>query len=598
MLGRDYIKVLYIDLAARRIRIERRQDLADYIGGSGVATKIFSELVCVDKDPLDPGQPIIFSVGPMNTIFPVATKTAAVFRSPLTGNFGESHAGGRLAMAMRFAGYDAIVITGRASSPVYLAITQDSIDIKDAGFLWGEKVDRTGKILRERDTGIGSGKRSILRIGQAGERLVRFAAVNVDTYRHFGRLGLGAVFGSKLLKAIVIGGTRSYPIAEPKEYTRLYEKILKIATESDSMKKYHELGTSVNVVPLSTAGALPNRNLSQASFENAEEIDGVSFAEEILLRKLSCSGCPVGCIHIALLRQEFGPGYETTFAGVGYDYELIFALGSMVGVGKKSDILSLIDAVEEYGLDAMSTGVILAWITEAFQRGIVTREMLGTDVSFGETAAYLNIIRYIVTRPNEFYLDVGMGLARLSEKYGGKEYAMVLGRHEMTGYHTGYGSMMGQAVGARHSHLDNAGYALDQGMQEFNKEELVAKLIAEEIERCMLTSLHICLFARKIYGDKALVSEALASIGVKKTPEELTAVGEKIWRLKNRLKKEMGFDLSRLTFPKRFFETPSMNGKLDEKTAHDILNLYIEKAGLFEEEPRPKVDEIRNDTRV
>jgi aldehyde:ferredoxin oxidoreductase len=598
MLNRDYIKVVYIDLTTRRVKIERRQDLMEYIGGSGVATKLFSELVKIDKDPLDPDQPIIFSVGPMNTIFPIVTKTSAVFRSPLTGNFGESHAGGRLAMAMRFAGYDAVVIQGRASSPVYLAITQGSIDIKDAGFLWGEKVERTGKVLRDREAKIGSGKRSIIRIGQAGERLVRFASVNVDTYRHFGRLGLGAVFGSKLLKAIVVGGNRSYPIPKPKEYNSVYEKILKIATESDAMKKYHELGTPVNVVPLSTAGGLPTRNLTATSFESAQEIDGVTFAEEILLRKISCSGCPIGCIHIALLRQEFGPGYETTFAGVGYDYELIFALGSMIGVGKKSDLLSLIDAVEEYGLDAMSTGVILAWITEAFQRGIVTREMLKTDVSFGDAAAYLNIISYIVTRPNEFYRDLGMGLSYVSEKYGGKDFAMVLGGHEMTGYHTGYGSMMGQAVSTRHSHLDNAGYAIDQGMKEFDKEELVKKLIAEEIDRNMLTSLHICLFARKIYGDKALVSEALSSIGIEKTPGELTAIGEKIWRLKNRLKKDMGFDFSHLTFPKRFFETTSMNGKLDEKTAHDILNLYIEKAGLFEEEPQPKADEIRHDTRV
>ncbi len=598
MLGRDYIKVVYIDLTSRRVKIERRQDLTEYIGGSGVATKLFSELVKIEKDPLDPDQPIIFSVGPMNTIFPIVTKTSAVFRSPLTGNFGESHAGGRLAMAMRFAGYDAIVIQGRASSPVYLAISQGSIDVKDAGFLWGEKVERTGKVLRDRESKIGSGKRSIIRIGQAGERLVRFASVNVDTYRHFGRLGLGAVFGSKRLKAIVVGGNRSYPIAKPKEYNRVYEKILKIATESDAMKKYHEIGTPVNVVPLNTAGGLPTRNLTATSFEDAGEIDGVSFAEEILLRKISCSGCPIGCIHIALLRQEFGPGYETTFAGVGYDYELIFALGSMIGVGKKSDLLSLIDSVEEYGLDAMSTGVILAWITEAFQRGVLTREMLKTDVSFGDAAAYLNIIRYIVERPNQFYRDAGMGLSYLAEKYGGKDYAMVLGGHEMTGYHTGYGSMLGQAVGTRHSHLDNAGYALDQGMKEFNKEEIVKKLIAEEIDRNMLTSLHICLFARKIYGDKDLVSEALASIGINKTPDELTAIGEKIWRLKNRLKKDMGFDFSHLTFPKRFFETPSMTGKLDEKTARDILNLYLEKAGMAEDAPQSKEDEVRHDTRV
>lgn len=578
MLGKNYIKVLYIDLGTQKIKIDRREDLTDYIGGAGVAMKLFSEKVKIDEDALSPEQPIVFAIGPMNTIFPVVTKTAAVFRSPLTGNLGESHAGGRLGMAMRFAGYDAIVITGKAQKPVYIAITHDAIDIKDAGFLWGEKVERTGKVLRDRETRIGSGKRSIIRTGEAGEKLIRFAGINVDTYRHFGRLGLGAVFGSKMLKALVIGGNRSYPILFTKEYRKVYENILKIALESDAMKKYHEIGTPVNVMPLNAIGGLPTKNLTQTTFEFAKDVDGISFAEELLLRKLSCSGCPVGCIHIGLLRTEFGPGYETKFASVGYDYELIFALGSMIGVGDKSDILKLIDAVEEYGLDAMSTGVILAWITEMSKKGLLSKEVLGVDVDFGDTGAYLSIIDKIVGRQSDFYRDVGLGLTELSKKYGGEDFAMVLGGHEMTGYHTGYGSMIGQSVGARHSHLDNAGYSLDQSMENFDKKKLVEALIAEEIDRCMLTSLHICLFARKIYGDKELITEALGSIGIKTSPKELTEKGEAIWRLKNKLKKDMGFDFKKLSFPKRFFETPSTNGKLDEKTAREIIDLYIKEA--------------------
>lgn len=578
MLGRNHIKVLYIDLITKKVKIVRRKDLLEYIGGSGVAMKLFSEEVRIDKDPLSSEQPVVFAIGPMNTIFPAATKTAAVFRSPLTGNLGESHAGGRLAMAIRFSGYDAIVITGRAASPVYLAITQGSVDIKDAGFLWGEKVERTGKVLRDREARIGSGKRSIIRIGEAGERLIRFAVVNVDTYRHFGRLGLGAVFGSKRLKAIVMGGNRSYPIQHFKEYNKVYEKLLETAVKSDAMRKYHEIGTAVNVVPLSKSGGLPTKNLTESTFEFAEEVDGLSYAKDLLLRKLSCSGCPTGCIHIGLLRTEFGPGYRTKFAGVGYDYELIFALGSMIGVGNKSHILKLIDAVEEAGLDAISCGVILAWITEMAKKGLLTKESLGVDVDFGNTEAYLALIDKIIERSDEFYRDVGLGLARLSKKYGGEDFAMVLGGHEITGYHTGYGAMIGQSVGARHSHLDNAGYSLDQSMKELGKRELVKKLIAEEIDRCMLTSLHICLFARGIYGDKKLVTEALSSIGIKTSPEQLTARGEKIWRLKNKLKKDMGFDFKKLTFPKRFFETASMNGPLNEKTAREILDLYIREA--------------------
>ena len=578
MLGRNYVKILNINLTNRKVKIERREDLMEYIGGSGVAVKLLSELVKVDKDPLDPEQPIIFAIGPMNTIFPVVTKTAALFKSPLTGNFGESHAGGRLGMAMRFSGYDVIVITGRAKTPVYLTITEGSVDIKDAGFLWGERVERTGKVLRDMETHIGSGKRSIIRIGKAGEKLIRFAGVNVDTYRHFGRLGLGAVFGSKRLKAIVIGGNRSYTIEKPKEYNKVFNKIMKIATESDAMKKYHEIGTPINVVPLNESKGLPTKNLAQTTFEFAKDIDGIPFAEDLLLRKLSCSGCPTGCIHIGLLKIVYGSGYKTKFAGVGYDYELIFALGSMIGVGTKKDILMLIDSVEEYGLDAMTTGVILAWITEMYKKGLLTEEQIGVKVDFGDTSAYLEIIDKIVKRSNTFYKDAGMGLAKLAEKYGGEDFAMVLGKHEMTGYHTGYGAMIGQSVGARHSHLDNAGYSLDQTVDKLSKKEIVKKLIEEEIDRCMLTSLHICLFARKIYGDKDLVCEALGSLGIDATPKSLTKAGEKIWRLKNKLKVEMGFDFNTLTFPKRFFETESANGPLDYEDTKEIIDIYVKEA--------------------
>lgn len=582
MLSKNYVKVLYIDLTTKRVKIERREDLLEYIGGSGVATKLFSENVRVSEDPLSPEQPAVFAIGPMNVIFPIVTKTAAVFRSPLTGNLGETHAGGRLSLAMRFSGYDAMVITGRSKNPVYIAITHDAIDIKDAGFLWGEKVERTGKVLRDREARIGSGKRSIIRIGVAGERLIRFASVNVDTYRHFGRLGLGALFGSKNLKAIVVGGNRSYSIMKPKEYKSVYEEILSIATESDAMKKYHEIGTPVNVVPLNKSQGLPTRNLTSTTFELAEAVDGVSFAEELLLRKLSCSGCPIGCIHIGLLRMDFGPGYETKFTSVGYDYELIFALGSMIGVGNKRDILLLIDTVEEYGLDAMSTGVILAWMTEMVKTGRLSADLVGVDLDFGNTKAYLAVIDKLIERPNEFYRDAGHGLSYLAKKYGGEQFAMTLGGNEMTGYHTGYGAILGQAVGARHSHLDNAGYALDQSLKEFDKEKIVKSLIAEEIDRCMLTSLHICLFARKIYGDKNLVTRALSSIGIETSPDDLTAKGEKIWRLKNKIKRDLGFDINKLSFPKRFFETPSMNGPLDEKTARELLDLYIKEANFSE----------------
>jgi len=198
--------VLYIDLDTGEHQVRDRADLFDkYLGGTGVATQLLLEECPPGTDPFSPEAPIIFSIGPLNTIFPCVSKTVSMFKSPMTGELGESHAGGRLSMAMRFAGYDSIVIKGRAEKPCYLSIHDDEVKLKDATSIWNvSSVEVIGKILRGVEPG--KGRRSIMRIGGAGVNMVRYANVNVDTYRHFGRLGLGAVFGSKNLKAIVISG--------------------------------------------------------------------------------------------------------------------------------------------------------------------------------------------------------------------------------------------------------------------------------------------------------------------------------------------------------------------------------------------------------
>ncbi|NPV26120.1 MAG: aldehyde:ferredoxin oxidoreductase [Firmicutes bacterium] len=575
MLNQKYIRVLTIDLTSQTFDIEERADLYEYLGGSGVAVQLFSETVNPNLDAYAPAQPIVFAIGPLSTIYPAVTKTVAMFRSPLTGELGESHAGLRSALAMRFAGYDAIVIRGRAARATYLSIGSRSVDFKNAEPLWGLSTEEAGRLLRELEPGMG--QRSCLRIGPAGEKLVAFAGVNVDTFRHFGRLGLGAVFGSKNLKAIVIYGKNSYPISKFKEYAQVYQEIYTQMIDTELMEKYHDLGTSVNVAPLSAMHALPTRNLQQSSFEQAEQISGESFAAEALIRKMACPGCPVGCIHIGICRRQFaGDGFEWESATVSYDHELIYALGSMLGVGDKNDLLALIEKVELHGLDAISTGVLLAWVTEAYTRGLITEQEVGGPVAFGETAHYLEVIDRLVTQPNEFYQVLARGTAAAAERYGGQEFALTLGKNEVAGYHTGYANILGQLVGARHSHLDNAGYSLDQTLTEYNPEKIVSALIEEEQIRCALTSLCICLFARKVY-DPPTVIKALGAIGIDLTEEQFIKLGKKIWRLKLAVKRRLGYDETQLNIPKRFFETPGLKGQLNEQTMEELRRLYREK---------------------
>ncbi|MCL2563778.1 MAG: aldehyde:ferredoxin oxidoreductase [Oscillospiraceae bacterium] len=585
MLNEKYIKVLYIDLDTEKVRIERRHDLVSYLGGVGIASKLLLENLRPELEPSAPEQPIVFAIGSGAYIFPVLSKTVAMFVSPLTGELGESYAGGRLAMSMLMAGYDALVITGKSKRHSYLTVSSENVNIRDARAMWGLPLTESVRNIRDREhsDGRSAGKRSILCIGPGGENCVDYACVAVDVYRHFGRMGLGACMGGKNLKAIMVYGNRSIPILDQKAYFKAYQNIYKKCTTSGLMAKYHDLGTPVNILPLNKSGGLPTLNLQSGTFEHADAVSGEAFAQKNLVRKLSCSGCPVGCIHIGMYRREFDKGHEYEAISVAYDYELIFALGSFLGVKETDEILAIIEEVEEYGLDAMSVGVCLGWATEALERGLVTIDDTLTDLKFGNAEGYIQAIRYISKRKNEFYHALGKGCRYASGKYGGEDFAMQFAGNEMPGYHTGYGSVVGPAVGARHSHLCNGGYSLDQSMKEFDEDVMVEKLFLEECERCMTNSLVMCLFARKIY-DRETILEALRSIGWSITDEDLTEIGKRIYQTKLQIKEALGFKQTEVKLPKRFFETPSMNGVLDEETAYRMIRKYVEKTDALMQE--------------
>src|SRR4030043_335439 len=225
MLKNDPLaNILYVDLSKKNFWVDNRQDLFEkYIGGTGVATQLLHEECPKGCDPLNAENPIIFAVGPMTAFFPLASKTVAMFKSPHTGNLGESHCGGRSAIAIRMAGYGAIVIKGSSDNPLYLAIHGNRVYFRDASSLWGISAFTVGRIIREYEPG--AGLRTIMRIGEAGEKLVSYSCVTTETYRHFGRLGLGAVFGSKKLKAVVVSGKSSLPIIDIKTNPQANDEI-------------------------------------------------------------------------------------------------------------------------------------------------------------------------------------------------------------------------------------------------------------------------------------------------------------------------------------------------------------------------------------
>ena len=575
MINENYIKVLHIDLGTNKVKADLREDLFEYLGGVGVASKLLLENINPEADPLDKSQPIVFAIGALSSVFPVISKTVAMFISPVTGELGESYAGGRLAYTMFNAGIDALIITGKAKTPVYLSINNNRIDFKDARAYWGLTADEIGQYIRTVEGG--SGKRSIIRIGPAGENLCKIANVNVDTYRHFGRMGLGAVFGSKNLKAIQVTGDNVKKIPDQKKYITVYNEIYKKVTSTPIMSKYHDLGTPINVNVLNGIGALPAFNLQKSSFDEAEKISGEYFAEHNLIRKMACVGCPVGCIHIGQVRREFDKGHEYETFSVAYDYELIATLGSYLGMNDSSAILELIESVEEYGLDAVSGGICLAYATECFQKGIITKLQTITELAFGNKEGYLSAIKYMAAKANDFYSALSDGVYAASGKFGGREFAVSIAKHEMPAYHTGYGAIVGYACGARHSHLCNGGYSYDQTHRKLDKEQLVKDLFDEEVKRCVLNSLIICLFARNVYDNDTII-KALDAVGIPDyDAEKLNELAKKIYRVKLQIKARLGFSLAGVQLPKRVFETTAMGEMLDEKTVREMIEMFDAK---------------------
>jgi aldehyde:ferredoxin oxidoreductase len=350
------------------------------------------------------------------------------------------------------------------------------------------------------------------------------------------------------------------------------------------MEKYHDLGTAGKIYDLNKIGGMAYKNLQSARAPEkiARELSGENFAEKLLSRRVSCSHCPIGCIHLASLRELYEPGYYFKTTTVPYDNETIYALGFMLGMTKAEDYLRLIDAVDRVGMDAISTGVTLAWATEAYGKGLITKEHTdGLEFTWGDVHVYSEAIDKIVEMPNEFYQNLAQGVERASSVYGGQDYALAFGGNEMPEYHTGIACYVNNLTGARHSHLDSAGYDLDQKLmgKEFSIEEVVEKLIKEEEWRQILSSLVVCFFARKVYTP-GVITKALDALGIGNwTEEKLEDLGRVIHRAKMDFKFREGFELAKLRIPKRIFEVPTPHGFLKEEDLKKAIEIYKDKIG-------------------
>lgn len=433
-------KILRVNLSKRTISKDTlsETDAKKYLGGRGIAAKIlFSELE-PGIDPLGPENKIVYAAGPLAaTGFPLNSRWLVAAKSPLTGIWGESTCGGTFAVQLRKAGYDALVVEGASGDPVCINIFNDEVDIRNAAHLWGKMTLET-ELEIARDLGITQRKEdnpAVANIGPAGERLVKFASIMHTAHRAAGRAGLGAVMGSKKLKAIAVRGTERVQIAEPQ---RLVEMIRKASSETVTnpnilnFKKHGQVGF---VGPLQALGMLPTKNFQQGTFDQYEAISGETMTQTILKSRNTCSQCAVSCKREVEVSD--GPYAPVDPKYGGPEYENDAAFGSLLLIGDLKAISKANQLCNAYGLDTISTGVVIAWAMECYDRGILSKaELDGIEATWGNAGAVLKLIEKIATRNGvgnilaEGVRRAAKNLGRGSERYAVEVKGMEIPMHE------------------------------------------------------------------------------------------------------------------------------------------------------------------------
>jgi len=585
-------RLLIVDLSTRTFRTEPLDAsyCREYLGGGGLATRLLWDLSRPGVDPFDPDNPLVFAVGPLTgTMVPAASKYAVATKSPLTGFIGDSLSSGAWPLALKRAGYDALVILGAAEAPSYIFIDDDRVYFRPARTLWGaDSWETEGRIRRD----LGDESVRVATIGPAGEKLVRYACIGNDYSRQAGRTGAGAVMGSKRLKAIAVRGTKPVQVADV-ETLRRVSLDLYARSQGAATAKYRVLGTPANVLALNALAALPTRNFRQSTFEGAERVSGEWLYERYKAKVVACAGCSIGCDHI--YRVSDGPHAGTQ---VGMEYESLYALGPLCGVDDAAAVLRSAELCDRYGMDTMSTGASIAWAMECYERGLISREETGgVDLRFGDGAAVIALVEQIGLRRGLGQL-LGEGVKRAAETVGGGSgrWAMHVKGLEMPGYEPRSLKTLalGLAVGTRGAcHNRSSAYEVDLSakVDRLNGERGRGALaMIQEDYSAVLDSLGLCKFLRRCFD--AFYSEASelfrAATGLEMTAEELQRVGERVSNLKKAFNIREGWTRDDDTLPERIFEEPLPTGiakgtRLTREELATMIEGYYEARGWTNE---------------
>lgn len=563
-------QILRINLTSKAINIEPlNMDWAeDYIGERGLGSKYLLENCDPKVNPLSPGNPLIFATGPLTgTMASTSGRYAVITKGPLNGAISCSNSGGKFGAELKFAGYDLMLIEGCSDEPVYLFIQDDQIEILSAAEIWGTSVWETEDWIRRNHQ---NPKLRVASIGVAGERGVRYAAVINDLHRAAGRSGVGAVMGSKNLKAVAVRGTKGVTVDNPKKFMDVVHKTKALLANDSGRKDMTAHGTNSMLTTMQEYGSLPTRNFQEVQFEGYDKVDATAMeatdeaGHRNLITNKACFGCTIACGRIAHIRQDHftivnRPEYW--HASGGLEYETAFAFGPAVGV---DDIDALTFAgymMNKHGMDPISFGVTLAAAMELFELGILTtNDTDGIELNFGNSEA-LTVMAEKTGKFEGFGQILGMGSKLLCEKYGRPDLSMTVKGQEFAGYDSR--SLKGMGLGYATSNRGACHMKHDVFAEDYDDSKPTGKArpVKESQDKiAAMDSSGLCIFVTSAWGLEEFAMQIDAACSGDWTAERMLEAGERIWNLERLFNMEAGFTAADDTLPPRLLNDPAPSG--------------------------------------